>query len=145
MAVYLFRQWILHDWNDDECVNVLKNCKQAIPPRDAGGKIIIIDMVVGSEPSENKNVETHVLYDILMMNMNGVERDEKSGRRSSWRLDSRTTKLYHFSMFVQLSSSILEKLSETIKNNKSIGTCIVVIYIRASEHCCYTQQRYSTP
>jgi hypothetical protein len=30
----------------------LKKCKEAIPPRDAGGKAIIVDMVVGSGPKE---------------------------------------------------------------------------------------------
>ncbi|CAD6253720.1 unnamed protein product [Miscanthus lutarioriparius] len=77
----VFLKWILHDWNDDECVRILKNCKQAIPPRDAGGKIIIIDMVVGSEPSDIKHVETQVLHDILMMVFNGVERDEQEWKK----------------------------------------------------------------
>ncbi|CAL4931430.1 unnamed protein product [Urochloa decumbens] len=77
----VFLKWILHDWNHDECVKILKNCKQAIPPRDAGGKIIIIDMVVGSEPSEIKHVETQVLYDLLIMNINGVERDEQEWKK----------------------------------------------------------------
>ncbi|XP_066335686.1 5-pentadecatrienyl resorcinol O-methyltransferase-like [Miscanthus floridulus] len=77
----VFLKWILHDWNDDECVKILKNCKQAIPPRDAGGKIIIIDMVVGSEPSDIKHVETQVLHDMMMMVMNGVERDEQEWKK----------------------------------------------------------------
>jgi len=81
MAVCFVCQWILHDWNDDECVRILKNCKQAIPPRDAGGKIIIIDMVVGSEASDIKHVETQVLHDIMMMVMNGVEREEQEWKK----------------------------------------------------------------
>ncbi|KAF8720541.1 hypothetical protein HU200_023795 [Digitaria exilis] len=39
----VFLKCILHDWNDDECIKILNNCKQAIPSRDAGGKVIIID------------------------------------------------------------------------------------------------------
>ncbi|CAL4923046.1 unnamed protein product [Urochloa decumbens] len=77
----VFLKWILHDWGDDECVKILKNCKQAIPPREAGGKIIIIDMVVGSGPSDIKHVETQVLYDLLIMNINGVERDEEEWKK----------------------------------------------------------------
>ncbi|EER88819.1 5-pentadecatrienyl resorcinol O-methyltransferase-like [Sorghum bicolor] len=77
----VFLKWILHDWNDDECVKILKNCKKAIPPRDAGGKIIIIDMVVGSEPSDIKHLETQVLHDIIMMNLNGIERDEQEWKK----------------------------------------------------------------
>ena len=54
---YLF-QCVLHDWDDDKCIKLLKNCKQAIPSRDAGGKVIIIDIVVGSSPSDVKILET---------------------------------------------------------------------------------------
>ncbi|KAL6890256.1 hypothetical protein ACP4OV_009019 [Aristida adscensionis] len=72
----VFLKWILHDWGDDECITILKNCKQAIPPRDAGGKVIIIDMVVASEPKDVKHKETQVMFDLLMMALNGVERDE---------------------------------------------------------------------
>jgi cobalamin biosynthesis Co2+ chelatase CbiK len=79
--VALFHQWILHDWNDDDCVKILKNCKQAIPPRAAGGKVIIIDMVVGSEPSDNRHVETQVLFDLLVMTIDGAERDEQEWKK----------------------------------------------------------------
>ncbi|KAG0524905.1 hypothetical protein BDA96_06G008700 [Sorghum bicolor] len=51
-------KWILHDWSNDECIKILKNCKQAIASRDAGGKIIIIDVVVGSDSSDTKLLET---------------------------------------------------------------------------------------
>jgi hypothetical protein len=72
----------LHDWGDDECVKILKNCKQAIPPKDEGGKIIIIDMVVGLPGSQDiKHVETQVLYDLLMMSIGGVERDEQEWKK----------------------------------------------------------------
>ncbi|KAF8728913.1 hypothetical protein HU200_018209 [Digitaria exilis] len=50
---------------------------KTIPSRDAGGKIIIIDMVMGSESPDIKHVETQVLYDLMIMNFNGVERDEQ--------------------------------------------------------------------
>ncbi|XP_062182963.1 5-pentadecatrienyl resorcinol O-methyltransferase-like [Phragmites australis] len=77
----VFLKWILHDWDNEECIKILKNCKQAIPPRDAGGKVIIIDMVVGSGPSDVKHKETQVLFDILMMAFNGVERDEQEWKK----------------------------------------------------------------
>jgi hypothetical protein len=72
-------------------VRILKNCKQAIPPRAAGGKVIIIDMVVAGpgsgsaddEPSESdlRHVETQILFDLLMMCVNGVERDEQEWKK----------------------------------------------------------------
>ncbi|KAL5662525.1 hypothetical protein ACJX0J_029650, partial [Zea mays] len=35
VSLYL---WVLHDWGDADCIKILKNCKKAIPSRDAGGK-----------------------------------------------------------------------------------------------------------
>lgn len=39
-------QWILHDWSDEDCVKILKRCKEAIPSKDNGGKVIIMDIVM---------------------------------------------------------------------------------------------------
>ncbi|CAN6234794.1 unnamed protein product [Urochloa humidicola] len=77
----VFLKWILHDWGDDECIKILKNCKQAIPSRDKGGKVTIIDMVVGSGSTDAKQLETQVLYDLLIMGINGVERDEQEWKK----------------------------------------------------------------
>jgi hypothetical protein len=55
----------------------LKNCKQAISPRDEGGKVIIMDVVVGYGQSNMKRLETQVMFDLVMMAVNGVERDEQ--------------------------------------------------------------------
>ncbi|XP_066337850.1 5-pentadecatrienyl resorcinol O-methyltransferase-like [Miscanthus floridulus] len=80
-ANVVFLKWILHDWSDDKCIKILKNCKQAIPSRDAGGKIIIIDIVVGSESSDTKLLETQVIYDLHLMKIGGVERDEQEWKK----------------------------------------------------------------
>ncbi|XP_062231886.1 O-methyltransferase ZRP4-like [Phragmites australis] len=77
----VFLKWVLHDWGDAECVKILKNCKKSIPPRDAGGKIIILDMVVGGGKSNLKHQETQALFDVHMMIMNGVERDEQGWKK----------------------------------------------------------------
>ncbi len=37
-------QWILHDWNDEECVTILRNCFKALPT--SGGKVIIVESVL---------------------------------------------------------------------------------------------------
>ncbi|XP_078151534.1 trans-resveratrol di-O-methyltransferase-like [Carex rostrata] len=72
----VFLKWVLHDWCDEDCIKILQRCKEAIPPRDAGGKIIIIEMVVGSVGSMHR--ESQLLFDILMMTLvNGKERDEE--------------------------------------------------------------------
>lgn len=41
--LYLLK-WILHDWNDDECVTILRNCRKSIAP---GGRIAIIELLLG--------------------------------------------------------------------------------------------------
>jgi hypothetical protein len=39
---YLFRR-VLHDWNDDDCLRILRNCRQAI---EDGGRLLAIDAIV---------------------------------------------------------------------------------------------------
>ncbi|MCL7034948.1 hypothetical protein MKW94_020545 [Papaver nudicaule] len=73
----------LHNWTDEECVKLLKKCKEAIPSREHGGKVIIIDAVV--EEHQNKQgkdqsitTETQLVFDMVMMNLfGGKERTEK--------------------------------------------------------------------
>ncbi|KAH0641526.1 hypothetical protein KY289_032500 [Solanum tuberosum] len=38
--------------NDEDCVKILKKCKESIPSRDEGGKLIIIDVVL-EDPKNN--------------------------------------------------------------------------------------------
>ncbi|XP_051125833.1 trans-resveratrol di-O-methyltransferase-like [Andrographis paniculata] len=69
----VFMKWILHDWPDDKCVKILKNCKAAIPSKEKGGKVMIVDMVLGEE-----SLETQLLFDMQMMIcLSGKERTEK--------------------------------------------------------------------
>jgi ubiquinone/menaquinone biosynthesis C-methylase UbiE len=41
--LYLLKM-ILHDWNDDACLAILKNCRRAINP---GGRIVVADALIG--------------------------------------------------------------------------------------------------
>ncbi|GJR64759.1 trans-resveratrol di-O-methyltransferase [Tanacetum coccineum] len=71
-------KWILHDWNDEECIKILKRCKEAIPSKENGGKLIIIDMVVQNNDRDGKSLETKLFFDMLMMALlTGRERNEK--------------------------------------------------------------------
>ncbi|XP_037423756.1 acetylserotonin O-methyltransferase 1-like [Triticum dicoccoides] len=70
-------KWILHDWADEDCVKILRQCKKAIPTRDAGGKVIVMDMVVGTAGSQQTvSKETEVLFDVFMMYIDGTQREE---------------------------------------------------------------------
>ncbi|XP_059664351.1 probable O-methyltransferase 3 [Cornus florida] len=71
-------KWILHDWSDEESVKILKKCKEAIPSKDKGGKVIIIDMMVENEKGDDESLETQFFFDMLMMVLvTGRERNEK--------------------------------------------------------------------
>ncbi|KAK8986996.1 hypothetical protein V6N11_055313 [Hibiscus sabdariffa] len=79
-------KWILHDWNDDECLKILKRCKEAISKQCKGvvikKKVMIIDMVVMDKEKVNeensKSLETQLFLDMLMMVvLTGRERREE--------------------------------------------------------------------
>uniref|UniRef100_A0A0D9WYK4 O-methyltransferase domain-containing protein n=1 Tax=Leersia perrieri TaxID=77586 RepID=A0A0D9WYK4_9ORYZ len=73
----LLLKFVLHDWSDKDCIRILKRCKEAIPSRDAGGKIIIIDIVMGSS-SQAMCHGTQQLFDLIIAVLTpGKERDEK--------------------------------------------------------------------
>ncbi|CAN0896760.1 Trans-resveratrol di-O-methyltransferase [Linum grandiflorum] len=65
-------KYILHDWDDERCVKILKNCREAVSGRK-NGKVIIIDMVVDTDELS----QVQLCFDLLMMaTFNGKERTE---------------------------------------------------------------------
>jgi hypothetical protein len=53
-------KWIIHDWNDEQCVTILRNCHQALPEN---GKLILVEAVVPStnEPHFSKFIDLNML------------------------------------------------------------------------------------
>ncbi|KAK1268984.1 Trans-resveratrol di-O-methyltransferase [Acorus gramineus] len=73
-------KWILHDWGDEDCVKILKRCKEAIPK--VGGKVILIDMVVNSDSPNRESTESQYFFDMLMMVLcEGREREEHEWKK----------------------------------------------------------------
>ncbi|XP_015931891.1 probable O-methyltransferase 3 isoform X1 [Arachis duranensis] len=73
-------KWILHDWEDKECLKILRKCKEAIMNNGSnGGKVIIIDMVIKDEKKgDDESLQTQLFFDMLMMVLlAGKERNEK--------------------------------------------------------------------
>ncbi|XP_010687485.3 cathecol O-methyltransferase 1 [Beta vulgaris subsp. vulgaris] len=72
----IFMRWILHDWSDDHCLSVLKNCHKAIPEN---GKVIVVDSIVIEQHETTAIAKTISLMDVYMMNKNpgGKERTQK--------------------------------------------------------------------
>ncbi|XP_062181859.1 probable O-methyltransferase 2 [Phragmites australis] len=71
---------VLHFWNDEDCVKILEQCRKAIPSREEGGKVIIIEIVLS--PSMGPIMyEAQLLMDMAMMvNTRGRQRDENDWR-----------------------------------------------------------------
>ena len=51
---------IIHDWNDDQCITILSNCRRGIV---VGGKVLVVEMVVpdGNEPAMSKLLDLQML------------------------------------------------------------------------------------
>lgn len=71
-------KWIFHCWSDEECTKILSRCRESIPSKEQGGRVIIIDIVVDSKKGDSASIETQLLFDMLMMvNTSGKERTQK--------------------------------------------------------------------
>ncbi|KAI3760246.1 hypothetical protein L1987_50639 [Smallanthus sonchifolius] len=45
----IFMKWILHDWGDDYCIKLLKNCWAALPE---GGKVVVVEAIIPDPESD---------------------------------------------------------------------------------------------
>jgi len=71
-------QWVLHDWNDELSVKILKKCKEAISGKGKEGKVIIIDIAIDETSDDGELTELKLDYDLVMLTMfNGKERERK--------------------------------------------------------------------
>ncbi|KAF7815501.1 trans-resveratrol di-O-methyltransferase-like [Senna tora] len=69
---------VLHIYNDEECVKVLKKCREAISGKGKEGKVIIIDLVINEKKDMHEHTQTKIYFDLEMMNQTtgGREREE---------------------------------------------------------------------
>eukprot|EP01018_Ginkgo_biloba_P025350 Gb_07385 [translate_table: standard] len=79
----VFLKWIMHDWNDEDCIRILNQCRNAIPET---GKVIIVDAVIAEESDEKENGilrETKLVLDLVMVTntIGGKERTEAEWKR----------------------------------------------------------------
>lgn len=67
--LYLLK-YILHDWDDDECVTILSNIRKVIPE---GGRVVLLEAVVpeGNAPDFSKIIDME-----MMLSPGGIERTE---------------------------------------------------------------------
>nr|GFB72026.1 caffeic acid 3-O-methyltransferase-like [Tanacetum cinerariifolium] len=69
-------KWILHDWSDDQCVKLLKNCYNALP---IDGKVFIVEAVLPflSDTSSSVKATTHMDAMMMTQNPRGKERTDE--------------------------------------------------------------------
>lgn len=67
---------MLHDWGDEDCIRILKNCKKAIP--EDKGKVILVEAVVEEEDRSRGVNDVRLMLDMVMMahTNEGKERTE---------------------------------------------------------------------
>jgi hypothetical protein len=64
-----------HDWSDENCIKLLKNCNKAL---QESGKVIIIDYLMPEVPESSIAAKHVAIYDNAMVfNLGGKERTEK--------------------------------------------------------------------
>ncbi|KAG8390466.1 hypothetical protein BUALT_Bualt01G0086200 [Buddleja alternifolia] len=71
----IFMKWICHDWSDEHCLKILKNCYEALPTY---GKVIVAERLLPDNP--NKELTSLCFnLDMVMLanNPGGKERTEK--------------------------------------------------------------------
>ncbi|BBN68454.1 O-methyltransferase 1 [Prunus dulcis] len=60
----IFMKWILHDWSDEHCLKLLKNCYKAIPDN---GKVIVVEELLPAMPDTSTAVKSTFQLDVIMM------------------------------------------------------------------------------
>ena len=63
----LFKQNVLHDWPDVDCIKILERCREAISPVAAGGKVIIVEITIDLKTHDQDAIETTLYHDVKMM------------------------------------------------------------------------------
>lgn len=72
----ILMKWVLHDWSDEHCLKVLKNCCQALP---SNGKVILVELILPRTPEKDTSARIGFGQDLLLLahNDGGRERTQK--------------------------------------------------------------------
>ena len=63
-------QAIVHDWDDDSCVRILRNCRKAMA---TGGTVLVVESVLEPEPSPSDQFARS--FDLVMLVTSGLGRE----------------------------------------------------------------------
>ncbi len=73
---YLLKS-VIHDWDDDRSVAILRNCRAAMPP---GGTVLVVENIMPARPAPSPDVFFMVMSDLNMLLIGGRERTEEEFR-----------------------------------------------------------------
>lgn len=59
-------QWILHDWGDEQCLKLLKNCFEALPEN---GKVVIVESLTPEFPMTDIVTKITFELDVSVLHM----------------------------------------------------------------------------
>nr|WMY23404.1 COMT protein [Stephania japonica] len=78
----LLLKWILHEMTDEDCLKILKRCRESILSKEKGGKVIIMDIVLDPNGGTPESVELQLFLDLqLMVDVNGKQRTESEWKK----------------------------------------------------------------
>ncbi|GAY34624.1 hypothetical protein CUMW_012420 [Citrus unshiu] len=73
-----FFKTVFHFFDDEDCLKLLKKCREAIASNGERGKVLIIDIVIDEKEDDRELTESKLLFDIFMnFNVGGKERTEQ--------------------------------------------------------------------
>ncbi|XP_057753371.1 isoflavone 7-O-methyltransferase-like [Arachis stenosperma] len=87
---------VLHNWSDNNCIKILRNCKDAVKvlSKEKKGKIIILETVINEEQDEPEITRLKFLMNINMQIIHEKERTEEE-----WKNIFHEASLYNYKIF----------------------------------------------
>jgi ubiquinone/menaquinone biosynthesis C-methylase UbiE len=69
---------VIHDWNDERSITILRNCRQALP---SNGKLLLVERLMPESPGVTDDDKAHAMSDLNMLRgPGGLERTKEQYR-----------------------------------------------------------------
>ncbi|KAL4382638.1 hypothetical protein AHAS_Ahas04G0253500 [Arachis hypogaea] len=122
---------VLHNWSDNNCIKILRNCKDAVKvlSKDKKGKIIILETVINEEQDEPEITRLKFLMNINMQIMHGKERSEEEWKNIFHEAGLYDYKIFSFTGYLSLIEDLVcdEIISAVVPNGFEQDKKVVVI------------------
>ncbi|RZR82786.1 hypothetical protein BHM03_00009271 [Ensete ventricosum] len=96
----IFMKWILHDWTNEQCSKILKNCWKVLPEK---GKMVVVEYIRPIIPESNFIAQGVFTLDVgMMIQTGGRERTQKEFEALAKEAGFTGLKATYISMYVWL-------------------------------------------